>query len=112
MNCLSLALAFTAHIGGAGAAYNEIHPHVRCEYKGAAVGTFLNSAEDWATYATYTLEHEGWFLEVGAVHGYRDKILPYGRAGYSIDEHTAVFAAPIIHGKSPVGVVLGVEFSF
>ena len=42
MDCLSIALAITMHIGLQGD-YNQAHPHVRCDINNTVAGAFYNS---------------------------------------------------------------------
>ena len=65
-------------------------------------------------YFTYTFQHDDWFLEVGGVTGYkRADVLPYGRAGYNVNDNVSLFVAPSVHADgSNLSAVLGVEFKF
>ena len=45
MNCLSLLLALSLHMGLEGD-YNNIHPHVRCDINNTIAGAYYNSEEN------------------------------------------------------------------
>jgi hypothetical protein len=105
---LILAIAFTKHLDNSGLDYNEVHPHIRLEVEQYAVGLFINSMGNPTTYASYTWG-EDWFLEVGLMDGYQNRVLPYGRAGYELHDNVTLFAAPSIVKGEVGGVVLGLE---
>jgi hypothetical protein len=77
MECLSLLLAASIHLGLEGN-YQNIHPHVRCEvehsfFQSTVAGVYYNSE---STISTYVGQKFG-ALEVGIVTGYSSKsILP------------------------------------
>ena len=108
-----LGLALTMHLSSSGES-NEMHPYVEIEHAAFSAGVYLNSIEAASFYLTYTLEHENWFAEVGAVTGYkRASVLPYGRVGYSINDNVSIFAAPSVDADgSNLSAVLGVDFRF
>jgi len=112
MNLIA-GIAFTAHMASM-ADPNEIHPFVELEHHGFSVGAYYNSIEEVSGYFTYTFQHDDWFLEVGGVTGYkRADVLPYGRAGYNVNDNVSLFVAPSVHADgSNLSAVFGVEFKF
>jgi hypothetical protein len=110
---LAAGIALTMHLHSAGEP-NEVHPFIELEHEGYSIGAYLNSIDETSFYATYTFEHDDWFLEVGGVTGYkRADVLPYGRVGYNITNTASVFVAPTIHADgSNLGAVIGVQFRF
>ena len=70
MDCLSIALAVSLHLGLAGD-YNSLHPHVRCDVNNTVAGVYLNSEENLSGYAAYQFQIPYDIeLEVGWVTGY------------------------------------------
>ena len=65
MNCLSLMLALSMHVGLEGN-YNSIHPHARCQQDALISGVYYNSEDNISAYVG--LEHNG--FELGLVTGY------------------------------------------
>jgi len=112
---LLFAVAISAHINVAST--NAVHPSVEVECPiteqlDANVGAYLNSNSDVSTYATlaYTFDNNV-FVEAGAVTGYFDKVVPYGRVGYNFNDNVSIFAAPAFKSNE-VGAVLGVQYNF
>ena len=64
MNCLSLMLALSMHVGLEGN-YNSIHPHARCQKDTVISGIYYNSEDNISAYVG--LEHNG--FELGLVTG-------------------------------------------
>jgi hypothetical protein len=105
---LGLALAFSYHIGGADYTFNSLHPHVSFTTDDAWVtGAYYNSENNLSIYAGKVLQYnEDLALEVGAVTGYVDTILPYARVTYK-----DFFLAPAVYGSDKeLGLVIGFEF--
>ena len=101
MNCLSLMLAISMHIGLEGD-YNAIHPHARCQQDALISGVYYNSEDNISAYIG--LEHNGW--ELGLVTGYTyADVVPMIR--YKKDNW---FVAPAIEKSGRKGLVFGLEF--
>ena len=101
MNCLSLMLAISMHIGLEGD-YNNIHPHARCQQDALISGVYYNSEENISAYIG--LEHNGW--EVGLVTGYTyADVVPMIR--YKKDNW---FITPVVESGGNKGIVIGLEF--
>ena len=101
MNCLSLMLAISMHVGLEGN-YNAVHPHARCQVDNIISGVYYNSEEQVSAYVG--VEYNG--LELGLVTGYTyNNILPMVR--YKKDKW---FIAPAIEKGGKKGLVIGIEF--
>ena len=101
MNCLSLMLALSMHVGLEGN-YNSIHPHARCQKDTVISGIYYNSEDNISAYAG--LEHNG--FELGLVTGYTyADVVPMLR--YKKDK---LFIAPAIEKGGKKGMVIGIEF--
>ena len=101
MNCLSLMLAISMHIGLEGD-YNSIHPHARCQKDILISGVYYNSEDNISAYVGMT--HNGW--EIGLVTGYTySDVVPMIR--YKKDKW---FISPAIEKNGSKGFVVGVEF--
>jgi len=101
MNCLSLMLAISMHVGLEGN-YNAVHPHARCQVDNIISGVYYNSEERVSAYVG--VEYNG--LELGLVTGYTyNNILPMVR--YKKDKW---FIAPAIEKGGKKGLVIGIEF--
>ena len=101
MNCLSLMLAISMHIGLEGD-YNNIHPHARCQQDALISGLYYNSEENVSAYVGMT--HNGW--EVGLVTGYTySDVVPMIR--YKKDNW---FITPAVESGGNKGIVIGLEF--
>ena len=111
-----LAIAASAHLGLAGD-YNELHPSIQARFdNGVVAGAYYNSESAISTYVGLRGEWDNWFLEGGAVTGYQNaKVLPYGRAGYEVNDNFSLFIAPAFetYGNDiTIGAVIGAEYSF
>jgi len=117
MNCLSLLLALSLHMGLEGD-YNNIHPHVRCDINNTIAGAYYNSEENVSFYVgkkipMYYLgtlhQMNNVEVEVGLVTGYSGaKIAPMLRV-----KKGNWFMSPTYETMSNnVGVVFGYEFRF
>lgn len=106
---LSLALAFSYHVGGEAYDFNEVHPHVRYTTESNYIaGAYYNSDYNTSFYAGKTFDVYGYFdLDVAAVSGYYDTILPYVRV-----KKNGFFLAPTVYGGFMPGAVVGYELSF
>ena len=101
MNCLSLMLAISMHVGLEGN-YNAVHPHARCQVDNIISGVYYNSEERVSAYVG--VEYNG--FELGLVTGYTyNNILPMVR--YKKDKW---FIAPAIEKGGKKGLVIGIEF--
>ena len=120
MNCLSLLLTLTLHVGMAGE-FNGINPHVRCEVANSSFGTYYNSEKNISFYMSQNLKLPESEIEIGLVTGYRDaNLMPlirwkkndwfiapiYATRWYytKYPDHTTWFK-----GKKDVGVLIGYE---
>lgn len=103
---LTFSLALSAHLLPGD--FNSFHPHIRYGDEDWAVGAYINSHYEPSYYASYTFEHEGWFIEGGVVTGYTDGIIPLLRAGYDAGD-VEFFIAPVIYGGKLSGSVVGVS---
>ena len=71
MNCLSLLLTLTLHLGMTGE-FNGINPHVRCEVDNYSTGMYYNSEKNISFYMSRNLRLPNSEIEIGLVTGYRD----------------------------------------
>ena len=70
MNCFSLLVALSLHIGLEGD-YNNIHPHVRCDINNNTIaGAYYNSEKNISFYVGKKIPIYNVELEVGLVTGY------------------------------------------
>ena len=70
MNCLSIALAVSLHLGLEGD-YNALHPHARCDVNNTVAGVYLNSEKNLSGYVAYQFQMPYDIeLELGWVTGY------------------------------------------
>jgi len=107
---ISLCLALSHHLIAGD--WNEIHPCVRLQHEQFIAGAFLNSENSVSAYAGVELTRGDFFLELGAATGYSAyPVVPFGRAGYEINDNARVFVAPAITTDGDVGAVVGVEMS-
>lgn len=105
MNCLSILLATSIHLGMAGD-YNEIHPHIKCEVENVNIGTFYNSKKDISTYMSFELELPRMNIEIGMATGYElAPVVPLIRF-----KKGRYFLSPIYNPKGDSGVVIGFEY--
>ena len=76
MDCLSLLLTLTVHVGMTGE-FNGINPHVRCDIDNYSTGMYYNSEKNISFYVSRNLRLPESEIELGLVTGYRDaKALP------------------------------------
>tara|TARA_B110000902_G_scaffold189595_1_gene214649 strand:- start:216 stop:542 length:327 start_codon:yes stop_codon:yes gene_type:complete len=104
MNCLSLFLALSMHLGLEGE-YNSIHPHARCDLDNTITGAYYNSEKNISLYLGKKYLVEDVELELGLVTGY---------SGFDIAPMIRLkkdnwFIAPAYEKTGNVGVVFGYE---
>ena len=107
MNCFSLLVALSLHIGLEGD-YNNIHPHVRCDINNnTIVGAYYNSEKNISFYVGKKIPIYNVELEVGLVTGYSGAdIAPMLRV-----KRGNWFMSPAYETTSNnVGLVFGYEF--
>ena len=105
MNCLTLFLAFSMHIGLEGE-YNNIHPHARCTVDNYIGGTYYSSEETVNSYIGKTTKISELNLEYGLVTGYSGMdIVPLIRV-----EKDGFFITPSYETKGNMGIAIGLEF--
>ena len=107
MNCFSLLVALSLHIGLEGD-YNNIHPHVRCDINNNTIaGAYYNSEENISFYVGKKIPIYNVELEVGLVTGYSGAdIAPMLRV-----KRGNWFMSPTYETTSNnVGLVFGYEF--
>jgi hypothetical protein len=123
MNCLSILLTLTLHLGMAGE-FNGINPHVRCEVdESYNFGMYYNSEKETSFYMSQDYKLRNSEIEVGLVTGYRDiNVMPlirwkknnwfiaptYGRTWYYTEypnRPTVWFA-----GEKDYGVIIGYDY--
>ena len=107
MNCFSLLIALSLHIGLEGD-YNNIHPHVRCDINNNTIaGAYYNSEENISFYVGKKIPIYNVELEVGLVTGYSGAdIAPMLRV-----KRGNWFMSPTYETTSNnVGFVFGYEF--
>jgi len=79
MNCLSLLMTLTLHLGMIGE-FNGINPHVRCDKDNYSTGLYYNSEKNFSFYVSRNVKFSKSEIEFGLVTGYRDaKALPLVR---------------------------------
>jgi hypothetical protein len=109
MDCLSIALAITMHIGLQGD-YNQAHPHVRCDINNTVAGAFYNSEKNISAYVGYQFEMPSDItLEIGWASGYDYKkgIVPFGRVSKG---NWFITPAYETNPNEKWGITLGYEF--
>ena len=121
MNCLSILLTLTLHLGMAGD-FNGINPHVRCEIEERSFGMYYNSEKETSFYMSRDYKLRNSEIEIGLVTGYRDaNVMPlirwkkndwfiapiYATRWYytKYPDHTTWFK-----GEKDTGVLIGYEF--
>jgi len=107
MNCFSLLLALSLHIGLEGN-YSNVHPHVRCDINNNTIaGAYYNSEENISFYVGKKIPMYNVELEVGLVTGYSGAdIVPMLRV-----KKGNWFLSPAYEITSNnVGLVFGYEF--
>tara|TARA_R110000765_G_scaffold54320_1_gene108363 strand:+ start:53 stop:382 length:330 start_codon:yes stop_codon:yes gene_type:complete len=105
MNCISLFLALSMHLGLSGD-YNSIHPHARCTIDNYIGGIYQNSEYNVSTYIAKKTEVLNFNIEYGLVTGYSGMdIAPMFRV-----EKDGFFIAPSYETEGNIGIVLGIEF--
>ena len=122
MNCISILLTLSLHLGMSGD-FNEINPHLRCEVANSSFGMYYNSEKKISFYMSQNLRLPKSEVEVGLATGYRDaNVIPimrwkknnwfiapmYGRTWY----YTKYPDRPTVwtKGEKDYGVILGYEF--
>ena len=109
MNCLSLLLALSLHIG-LESNYNQIHPHARCTTDTFISGAYYNSEDNISLYVGKVIEDvdKNWDLELGLVTGYSGMdVAPMIR--YINDGWWVAPAYEQSHGGN-IGVAIGYEW--
>ena len=105
MNCLSILLVTSIHIGMAGE-YNEIHPHVKCQVENMNIGVYYNSEKETSTYMSFDLELPKMNIEIGLATGYKlAPVVPLIR--FKKDNY---FLSPIYNPNGDSGIVIGFEY--
>ena len=107
MNCFSLLVALSLHIGLEGD-YNNIHPHVRCDINNNIIaGAYYNSEENISFYVGKKIPIYNVELEVGLVTGYSGADI----APMLLVKKGNWFMSPAYETTSNnVGLVFGYEF--
>lgn len=110
---LILSLGLSAHLG-LSEEYNSIHPHIRLKRDMFISGAYYNSVDNLSVYSGIELESGGYGLEIAAVTGYEDSIIPMVRGTYEFTENTQFFIGPApekYDNKTKIryGVVMGIE---
>ena len=106
---LSTCLAFSLHLMQGD--FNAVHPCIRYEHGGWAVGAFLNSEWRLSLVAGHEWQSGPWWIEAGIATGYSAPIVPVLRGGYDLGT-ARLFVAPAATADLEPGLVLGVEFTF
>ena len=101
MNCLSILLALSIHVG-LDNQYNSIHPHARCTVNSTISGVYYNSESNISAY----IGKKHSIFEYGVVTGY---------SGISLAPMIRIkkdnwFIAPAYEVEGNVGWVIGLEF--
>jgi hypothetical protein len=71
MDCLSLLLTLTLHVGMTGE-FNGINPHVRCDIDNYSTGIYYNSEKNISFYVSRNVRLPESEIEIGLVTGYTD----------------------------------------
>ena len=120
MNCISILLTLSLHLGMSGD-FNEINPHVRCDVANSSFGVYYNSEKDISFYMSQNLRLPKSEVEIGLATGYRDaSVIPivrwkknnwfiapmYGRTWYYTEypDHTVW-----TKGEKDAGLIIGYE---
>jgi hypothetical protein len=106
---LSFGLALSLHL--LPGEWNEIHPSVRLEQNGWAIGAYLNSESRISVTAGRTFESGPLWAELGLATGYSYPVVPFIRAGVQKDS-VRYFVAPGATTDGDLGLVLGIEMRF
>ena len=112
MNCLSIALAISLHLGLEGD-YNPKHPHARCDVNNTVAGIYYNSEENISGYVGYQFQMPHDIeLELGWVTGYnmdnKYNISPMFRI---VKDNWFITPAYETNPDEKWGITLGYEFS-
>ena len=106
MNCLSLLVAVSMHVGLEDN-YNSIHPHARCTLDDTILGTYYNSEYNLSSYVGKIYNYNNLEIEYGLVTGYTGTpIAPMLRV-----KKDNFFIAPAYEVTGNIGIVLGLEFN-
>ena len=120
MNCISILLTLSLHLGMSGD-FNEINPHLRCEVANSSFGMYYNSEKNISFYMSQNLRLPKSKVEIGLAIGYRDaNVIPiirwkknnwfiapmYGRTWYytKYPDHTVW-----TKGEKDAGILIGYE---
>ena len=120
MNCISILLTLSLHLGMSGD-FNEINPHLRCEVANSSFGMYYNSEKNISFYMSQNLRLRESEVEIGLATGYRDaSVIPimrwkknnwfiapmYGRTWYytKYPDHTVW-----TKGEKDAGILIGYE---
>jgi len=103
----SLLVAFSLHFSPV--EYNYLHPHIRYSENSIVIGAYYNSIENVSLYAGFRNGDKYW-IEYGAVTGYKYAVVPMVRAGVRITDNINLFAAPH-HDDHGFSGLIGVEFN-
>ena len=95
MNCISILLALSLHMG-VDANYNSVHPQVKCEVGNQNYGVYYNSNNDFSFFVSQNLKLPNSEFEFGLVTGYKgSRVLPLMRLKWE-RKRGYVFLIPII----------------
>jgi hypothetical protein len=99
------SIALSLHLG-LNHAYNNIHPHIRCEHLPQVTGLFYNSERNLSAYIAHTITIANTQLELGLVTGYDRPVVPLIRLTYK-----DFYITPALETDThSIGVVIGIEF--
>jgi len=104
---MEFLLALTLHLSAGD--FNAIHPHIRYSDGQYIMGAYYNSIENVSLYAGFRNGDKYW-IEYGAVTGYKYAVVPMVRAGVRITDNINLFAAPH-HDDHGFSGLIGVEFN-
>ena len=106
MNCLSILLAVSIHLGLENE-YNNVHPHARCTVDKNIIGAYYNSEYRLSSYIGRVKKHKDLEIEYGIVTGYTGSdIVPMFRI-----KKDRWFIAPAYETTGNAGFVIGIEFN-
>ncbi len=105
MNCISILIALTTHLGLENN-YNSIHPHIRCTFPNLVYGAYYNSEYNLSFYVGQTINIKSIDVDYGLVSGYSGQdVVPMIR--FKKDN---IFIAPSYEVTGNYGIVIGYEF--
>jgi len=104
---MEFLLALTIHLSASD--FNGVHPHIRYSENNIVIGAYYNSLENVSLYAGFRNGDKYW-IEYGAVTGYKYPVVPMVRVGVRITDNINLFAAPH-HDDHGFSGLIGVEFN-